>query len=87
MHSSDLMVDGNALAGVLREIFVQEMTSARVKCGGCGETWPLGAEHVYRQAPGMVVRCRHCEGVLLVITERDGGYLLGFQHVAWLEIR
>jgi Family of unknown function (DUF6510) len=34
MRSSDLMVDGNALAGVLREIFVQEMTSARVKCGG-----------------------------------------------------
>ncbi len=34
----------------------------------------------------MVVRCCHCEGVLLVITQREGGYLLGFQQVMWLEI-
>lgn len=86
MGNADLRVDGNALAGVLREVFVHEMTSARVKCEGCGEVEPLGAEHVYLQAPGIVVRCRHCDGVLLVITQRDGGYLLGFQQVGWLEI-
>jgi len=86
MGSADLRVDGNALAGVLREVFVHEMTSARVKCEGCGEVEPLGAEHVYLQAPGIVVRCLHCEGVLLVITRRDGGYLLGFQQLGWLEI-
>jgi hypothetical protein len=86
MGNADMRVDGNALAGVLREVFVHEMTSARVKCEGCGEIEPLGAEHVYMQAPGAVVRCCHCEDVLLVITRRDGGYLLGFQQVMWLEI-
>lgn len=30
----DLMVDGNALVGVLNEVFVPEMTAARVKCEG-----------------------------------------------------
>ena len=30
------MVDGNALAGELSEVFSQEMTVARVACGGCG---------------------------------------------------
>jgi ribosomal protein S27E len=86
MGNADMRVDGNALAGVLREVFVHEMTSARVKCEGCGEVEPMGAEHVYMQAPGAVVRCCHCEDVLLVITQRDGGYLLGFQQVMWLEI-
>ena len=87
MDSRDLMVDGNALAGVLSEIFVQEMTTARVKCEGCGEVWPMGAEHVYMQAPGIVVRCRHCEGVLFAITQRDDAYLIGFQHIGLLEIQ
>jgi Family of unknown function (DUF6510) len=64
---------------------VHEMTSARVKCEGCSAIDPLGAEHVYMQAPGIVVRCCHCESVLLVITQRDGSYMIGFQQIAWLE--
>ena len=86
MSNPDLMLDGNAVAGVLSEVFVREMTSARVKCEGCGEISLIGAEHVYQQAPGIVVRCRHCEGALFVIIQRDGRYLLGFQQVAWLDI-
>lgn len=86
MDDADLRVDGNALAGVMREIFVHEMTAARVECKGCGAIEPLGAEHVYMQAPGIVVRCCHCEVGLLVITQRDGGYVIGFQHIGWLEI-
>jgi hypothetical protein len=38
------------------------------------------------QAPGIVLRCRHCEDVLLVVTHRGGRYLLGFQQLRWLEI-
>jgi hypothetical protein len=85
MDNANLMVDGNALAGVLREVFVNEMTSARVKCEGCGEVEQLGAEHVYMHAPGMVLRCCHCEDVLLVIAQRSGSYLLGFHQLRWLE--
>ena len=86
MDDADLRVDGNALGGLLREVFVHEMTSARVRCEGCGATEPLGAEHVYMNAPGAVVRCCHCEGILFVITQRDGGYMIGFQHIGLLEI-
>ena len=60
-------LDGNALGGSLSEIFVEEMTAARVACRGCGEVEPIGAEHAYLQAPGAVVRCRHCEDALLVV--------------------
>ena len=86
MDDTRLRMDGNALAGVLREVFVHEMTSARIACDGCGEVEPIGAEHAYVQAPGIVLRCRHCEDVLLVITQRGGQYLLGFKELRWLEI-
>jgi hypothetical protein len=86
MGDADLMVDGNALAGLLRELFVHEMTTARVACAGCGEVEPIGAEHVYMKAAGIVLRCCHCEDVLLVITQRSGSYLLGFHQLSWLEI-
>jgi hypothetical protein len=86
MDDADLRVDGNALAGVLGEVFVHEMTSARIACDGCGEVEPIGAEHAYMQAPGIVLRCRHCEDVLLVITQRGSRYLLGFKESRLLQI-
>jgi hypothetical protein len=86
MDADDLMLDGNAMGGVLGEVFLHEMTSARVACSGCGATEPLGAELAYVQAPGPVLRCRHCEGVMLVVTQRGGRYLLGFQQLQWIEI-
>ena len=86
MDDADLRVDGNAIAGVLSEVFVHEMTSARIACEVCDEVEPIGAEHAYMQAPGIVLRCRHCEEVLLVITQQDGRYLLGFKGSRWLQI-
>jgi Family of unknown function (DUF6510) len=87
MDDARLRMDGNALAGALREVFVHEMTSARIACDGCGKVEPIGAEHAYTQAPGIVLRCRHCEGVLLVMTHGSSGYLLGFRGSRWLEIQ
>jgi hypothetical protein len=86
MDDADLMVDGNALAGVLGEVFVYEMTSARVACAGCGEVEPIGAQHAYMQAPGVVLRCCHCDAVLLVMMQQEGKHLLGFERTRWLEI-
>jgi Family of unknown function (DUF6510) len=86
MDETNLMVDGNAVAGVLGEVFVPEMTSARVACRSCGEIEPIGAEHAYVQGPGIVLRCCHCEDVLLVITQPGGRYLLGFNQSSWLQI-
>ena len=80
-----MRVDGNAMAGTLSEIFVQDMTAALIACGGCGEVEPIGADHAYMQAPGVVMRCCHCEGVLFVITRSRGSYLLGLGRVSWLE--
>jgi Family of unknown function (DUF6510) len=60
-------LDGNAIAGLLHEVFGAEMTPAIGTCGSCGATGPLAECVVYLRAPGTVVRCRRCTGVLIVI--------------------
>ena len=63
------MLDGNAVAGLLQEVFAVEMTTALETCDGCGKAEPLGAVHVYRGA-GTVLRCPHCGSVLAKIVRR-----------------
>ena len=87
MDETSLRLDGNALAGTFQDIFVQEVTSARVRCGHCGKVEPVGAEHVYMHAPGSVVRCRHCENVLMVLVQNAEGYRMAFQGCAWIDLR
>ncbi|HXL86306.1 MAG TPA: DUF6510 family protein [Gemmatimonadaceae bacterium] len=60
-----LRVDGNAAAGVLSELFVPDLTSARAKCAGCGMTRTIGALLVYAHGMGTVVRCPGCDRVVL----------------------
>jgi Family of unknown function (DUF6510) len=82
----ELILDGNAAAGLLREIFTREMTDARGSCGSCGAVEQLGGEQVYSHAPGAVVRCRHCDHILMVVVHGGGRYWLGFQGLRWLEL-
>ncbi len=63
-------LDGNAIGGVLLDVFGVEMTVVPGVCAHCGAREALAATDVYVDAPGIVVRCRHCEGVLLRIVRR-----------------
>jgi hypothetical protein len=62
-------VDGNAIGGLLREVFGTEMTSAASICGGCGAACLVAELMVYVRAPGTVVRCRSCDSVLMVFVQ------------------
>jgi len=59
-------LDGNAIGGLLIDVFGTEMTAARSTCATCGDIRPAAELVVYRQAPGTVVRCRTCSSVLMV---------------------
>ena len=83
----DMVLDGNALAGIFSELFQHELTSARGTCGDCGRVGALAETRVYAQAPGAVVRCPGCEAVLLVIVKDEERYWLGFDRLRCLEIR
>jgi hypothetical protein len=81
-------LDGNAAAGLLRQIFVEDVTSARAACRSCGRVGPIGASHVYMAslAPGAVIRCSGCDSALVVLVEHGGRVRLGMSGVEWLEI-
>ncbi|GAB2812946.1 DUF6510 family protein [Lentzea nigeriaca] len=72
-------VDGNALAGDLREIFAVDLTVATGQCAGCGYRGSVATLHVYQNAPGLVARCPHCEEVVLRLVRAPGR--------AWLDLR
>jgi hypothetical protein len=59
-------VDGNAIGGLLHEVFGTEMTTAPSVCGSCGAARQVAELTVYMQAPGTVVRCRSCNSLLMV---------------------
>lgn len=75
-----LMLDGNAVAGMLREVFAVEMTTALATCVGCGVAGALGAAHVFRGA-GIVMRCPHCDNALVTIVKDDARVWIGFAGV------
>lgn len=65
-------LDGNAIAGLLFDVFGAEMTTATGSCASCGASGPVAELEVYLRAPGTVVRCRSCHSVLMVlVTIRD----------------
>jgi Family of unknown function (DUF6510) len=65
-------LDGNAIAGLLHNVFGTEMTTATGSCAGCGATSAVAELAVYVRAPGTVVRCRSCDGILMVLVEVRG---------------
>lgn len=65
-------LDGNAIGGLLLEVFGAEMTTVTGTCGNCAATGPVAGLAVYRQGPGTVVRCPVCDHLLMVFTEVRG---------------
>ena len=75
-------VDGNAIGGLLNDVFGGEVTDASGRCSNCAAENFVGALLVYRAA-GVVVRCPSCGAVLMRFVEGrdqvwvDLGGLLG----------
>ena len=68
MDPRELVLDGNAAAGVLREIFTVEMTVARDTCFACGDVRAPGEVVVCARGPGIVARCSACESILFRVS-------------------
>lgn len=82
----ELRLDGNSAAGLLQEVFPFEMTTTSSRCQGCGAIEPLGALMSYVGA-GQVLRCPHCESVVLRIVHSDGRYWLDMRGAGYVELR
>ncbi|MCU1514777.1 MAG: hypothetical protein JWO10_1867 [Microbacteriaceae bacterium] len=77
-------VDGNALAGPLSEVFDFDVTSASARCASCGDTTELARAMVYEKPHSFIVRCSHCDAVLMVILQKTDATELDLRGTAWL---
>jgi hypothetical protein len=78
-------LDGNAIGGVMLELFGVEMTLAATVCGSCGAERPLAELHVYLGA-GAVARCASCGQVMLRVVRAPSRLWLDLRGTASLEV-
>jgi hypothetical protein len=71
--AEELHTDGNAIAGLLGEIFAMEMTTAERTCQSCRAQTAIGSHRLYRGA-GLVLRCPRCDDLAACIALLDEGY-------------
>ena len=83
----ELMVDGNAIAGVLQDVFGLEMTASPAECANCGQVNELGALLAFTQSPGAVLRCPACEEVVLRIVQTPDVIYLDARGAAQIRLR
>jgi hypothetical protein len=86
MDPDSLKLDGNAAAGMLQEIFAVEITAASGTCDGCGAVEAIGAVSVYAAA-GIVLRCPHCDAVLMKVVTDGQRIWADLRGVRSLELR
>jgi hypothetical protein len=66
METGSLHTDGNAMGGLLQEVFVAEVTAAGRVCQSCGLDSQIGAHRHYTGA-GHVLRCPGCGALAAVV--------------------
>jgi hypothetical protein len=74
-----LPLDGNAAAGVLRELFAFDATAAEITCGSCGIVAMVGETKLYGGVMGAIFRCAHCDSVVMRLVRTPVGI--------WLDMR
>ena len=78
------VVDGNAVAGVLAAAFGVEMTDVPSRCAHCGTVSVVAQLRAYVRAPGTVLRCPVCSGVILRIVELPTATVVDARGAAFL---
>lgn len=79
-------LDGNAVGGMLEELFGVDMTAADTKCAACGREGEVGTLLAYTMGPGVVLRCPGCSGVMLRMVETPRGTLVEAKGLAYVRI-
>ena len=76
---SDLVLDGNAAVAPLQELFSFDITIAKTQCEACDSIVGVGSLRPYAAPMGAVLRCSHCDGVLMRAVHTP--------HGRWLEMK
>jgi hypothetical protein len=81
-----LMLDGNAVAGLLYEVFGVEMTASPTECNNCGREGEIGTLLAFTRAPGVVLRCPACESVMIRIVQTPDAIYIDARGAVYLRL-
>jgi hypothetical protein len=81
-----LVLDGNAVAGLLEDVFGAEMTASPTVCAHCGRTGEMGTLLAFIRTPGVVLRCPTCEQVVLRLVQTPDAIYLDARGAVYLRI-
>lgn len=86
MEVAEMKLDGNAVGGLLAELFGTDMTAEKTVCASCGRHELVACLDVYVCSPGTVIRCRHCEAVMMRIVDSPDRVWVDLRGVASVEL-
>ncbi len=71
-----LMLDGNAIGGLLNEIFSMEMTTSMAQCNHCGVRGEMGSLRAFMHGSDAVLRCPICDSIVMrIVQSPESNYL------------
>ena len=73
------VLNGNAAGGRLREFFAAEITQAQIECQSCDYVATVGALPLYGGVMGVILRCPHCDAIVMRAVDTE--------HGRWLEMK
>jgi len=82
----ELMLDANATAGLLFEIFGTDMTASPTECAHCGKEGEMGTLLAFTRGPGIILRCSGCENVLIRIVQTPEAIYLDARGAVYLRL-
>jgi hypothetical protein len=77
-------LDGNAAAGALADWFGTDMSAEPAECAHCGKVAEFATLIAFVDAPGLVLRCSGCGGVVVRVVETPRGSFLDARGAAWI---
>lgn len=80
------MLDANAVAGELVELFGMELTASIHQCAHCGNRGAVGTLRAWTSGPGVVLRCSVCADIVLRWARTSAGVRLDLRGAALLEL-
>lgn len=77
-------LDGNAMGGALAALFGGDMTATPGRCAHCRTVSVIAEMRAYVQAPGRILRCPTCDGVVMRIVETPDATYIDARGAAYL---
>ncbi|HLE89345.1 MAG TPA: DUF6510 family protein [Candidatus Limnocylindria bacterium] len=82
-----MVLDANAVAGDLAELFGFEVTAVVHRCAHCGNVAAVGTLLAWTHGPGVTLRCSICREVVVRFVRTGSRTFLDVRGAAYLDMQ